>query len=121
MDKKQKKIEDKWFKIRQSQLDGLLRGIHRLRFSILCECCEEYVNTGDVYWPAFDLDDLKGCGLSKEDTLRRGPVYIFEKIKTSSFKLVGPDPDDPTQKVVLSQVDHPYFDDEEEDEGEDEE
>ena len=53
--------------------------------------------------------------------MRRGPVYIFEKIKTSSFKLVGPDPDDPTQKVVLSQVDHPYFDDEEEDEGEDEE
>ena len=74
------------------------------------ECHEAYIKAREVYWPAFDLDYFKKCGLVKKDTLCEdscsGP---FEKdVHESRFELVGPDPKDSKKTIVLAASDYVY-------------
>ena len=76
------------------------------------ECNAAYVSVKHVYGAAFNLDSFDGCGLVKNDTVCEnscsGP---FEKeVCESSFELVGPDPKNPKNTIVLAASNYAYRD-----------
>ena len=107
---KKTKPDEVWVRIRQSQLEDLLRGIHTFRSEFLNMSRDGYVKAGEVFRTASKLNGFTECGLVKHDTMRMYQDTQCKEPRKSRLELYGPDPDKPKKQCLLAAVDHLNYD-----------